>query len=149
MMSTSPRSLPEARHHAYRLHRNVVALEAVGFLTVATISWLNELWDIPRYLFGAPATPFRPHEALLESGLVLVLGAAIMLATIRVFRHVAVLESMIVLCAWCRRARLDEAWVSVEAFLRGHHADTSHGMCPDCATQFDRDSVQPGASGNT
>jgi hypothetical protein len=122
----------------------VVALEAAGFLVVVALIWMDEFWDLPHYLFGAPSTPFRPHEAMAESSLVMVLAAAIILSSIRILRRVVYLESMIVLCAWCRRVRLDAAWISIEAFLREHRAETSHGMCPECATRLDAELVEPG-----
>lgn len=107
-----------------------LALEAAGFVTIAVVIWLDELIDLPHLLFGATVTPFRPTEALLESALVLALGALIMDFTAHsLSRHI---ERLIVLCAWCHKVRLDREWVSIEDFLREHRADTSHGMCPDC-----------------
>ena len=107
-----------------------LVLEGAGFLAIAIVIWLDELIDLPHLLFNAPASPFRPHEALLESGLVLALGALIIDFTAHsLSRHI---ERLIVLCAWCHKVRLDRDWVSVEEFLREHHADTSHGMCPEC-----------------
>jgi hypothetical protein len=46
----------------------------------------------------------------------------------------AVLSSLLPMCAWCRRVRdLDESWITLEAYLQ-ERTDTrfSHGLCPDC-----------------
>jgi hypothetical protein len=104
-------------------------------LFIAAIIWLDEWLDIPHMLFGAPATPFRWHEAVWESTLVLLFGTLVVLYTARLLLRY--LNRFIVLCAWCHRARLDERWVSVEEFLKAHHAETSHGMCPECAVRFE------------
>jgi hypothetical protein len=133
MPRSSPSSLP-IRRPGRRLPITAIALEALGFLIIALAIWLDELMDLPRYLFGAPASPFRPHEAVLESGLVILLAAGIITFTVRLVGHV---DRLIVLCAWCHRVRLDTAWVSIEEFLRVHRADTSHGICPDCTARFD------------
>ncbi|MGH7651645.1 MAG: hypothetical protein ACREMS_07345 [Gemmatimonadaceae bacterium] len=121
-----------------RLPVKAVVLQAAGFLAIACTVWLDELVDLPHNLLGAPASPFRPHEAILESGLVLLLGAAIVLFTIRLARHA---DRLIVLCAWCHRTRVDNVWASIEEFMRVHRAETSHGMCPDCAARFDAEIV--------
>ena len=129
----------ERKGKAGRFPLAVVALEATGFLAIMALIWIDELWDLPHYLFGASRTPFRPTEAIAESGLVLLMGAAIIVSSIRILRRVAYLESMIVLCAWCRRVRMDESWVSIEAFLHEHRRTTSHGICPDCKLRLEEE----------
>lgn len=117
-----------------RLPTTTIALEIAGSLIIAATIWLDELLDLPHYLFGAPLTPFRPHEATVESGLVLLLGVVIVGVTVRLARH---LDRLIVLCAWCHRAQLDNRWVSLEEFFLVHRAKTSHSMCPECAVRFE------------
>lgn len=73
---------------------------------------------------------------MLESGLVVLWGALIVVLTVRLVRH---LDSLIVLCAWCHRARQDSTWTSIEAFLAAHSAEASHGMCPECSARFEAD----------
>jgi hypothetical protein len=113
-----------------------MALESAGFLLIAAVIWLDELLDLPHLFFGAPASPFRPHEAIWESGLVLVLGVLVVAFTARLVRQI---DRLIVLCAWCHRVRLNSHWVSVEEFLRVHRADASHGICPECMAQFEKE----------
>ena len=117
-----------------------IILESAGFLIVICAIWLDELIDLPHFLFGAPITEFRPQEALLESSLALVLGVVIVGYTVRLVRH---LESLIVLCAWCRRVGVDGDWVSMEEFLLMHRAETSHGICPECAHRLIAEENQP------
>ena len=117
-----------------RVTARIVGLESLGFLLVVAAIWLDELFDLPHRFLSAAVTPFRPEEALLESGLVALLAAAVILWTIRVLRRVANLESRIVVCGWCHRVKLDEQWVSLERFLHEHRAETSHGICPTCTS---------------
>lgn len=110
-----------------------IVLESTGSLVIALVIWLDELLDVPHSLFGAPASPFRPHEAIVESSLTLLLGAVIVGLTVRFVRH---LDRLVVICAWCRRARVGNAWVTIEEFFLVHRAQTSHGMCPECTERF-------------
>jgi hypothetical protein len=120
----------------------MLALEAVGFLLIVAIIWMDELFDLPHMMFGAPHTPVRVGEGLLESLLTIAVGAAIVVISYRAFRRIEYLESLIVMCALCRRVRSGEEWLSVERFLeRQHQSHTSHGICDDCAKSI---AVPPG-----
>jgi hypothetical protein len=114
--------------------RYTLALEAAGFLLIIAIIWLDEILDLPRFLFGAAPTPLRPGEGALESVLTLVVGAVVVSITFRAFRRIEYLESLVVVCAWCRRVRAGDEWLSLEGFLeREHHSHTTHGICSVCA----------------
>jgi hypothetical protein len=114
------------------LPRHLFGLQLAGFSVLVIIIWLDELVDLPFRFLGAPMAPPSWQEALLESGIVIVLAALTLAATRRAMRRVVYLESFVVLCAWCRRVRLDDKWMSVEAYLAVHQAETSHGVCEDC-----------------
>lgn len=116
-------------------HRLVVG-EAIGFLIIVAAIWVDELWDLPRHLFGGRPSPFRPQEAIAESGLVIILCIIVVWQSLRILRRLAYFESMVVMCAWCRRVRHDDVWMPMEAFLAQHNARTSHGTCPDCAANL-------------
>jgi hypothetical protein len=116
------------------LSRRMLTLEAAGFLSILAIIWMDEIFDLPHLLFGAPATPVRMVEGLLESFLTIVVASVIVGITYRAFRRIAYLESLIVMCAWCRRVRSSGDWVIVEEFLeRQHRSRTTHGICESCA----------------
>jgi hypothetical protein len=114
--------------------RRILVLESVAFLVIVAIIWLDELLDLPHLLFRAPPTPVRVQEGLLESILTMIVGVWVVSVTWRAFRRIEYLESLIVMCAWCRRVREGGEWLTVEAFLqRQHHAQTTHGICEACA----------------
>ena len=114
--------------------RYTVALETAGFLLIIALIWLDELLDLPRLFFGAAPTPIRLGEGLLESAMTLLVGILVVSITVRTFRRIEYLESLVVMCAWCRRVRSGDEWLTVERFLeRQHNAHTSHGICEGCA----------------
>jgi hypothetical protein len=120
----------------------MLALEAGGFLLIVAIIWMDELLDLPHLMLGAAPTPVGWGEGLLESLLTVAVGVAVIAITYRAFRRIEYLESLIVMCAWCRRVRSGRDWVSVEDFLeRQHQSLTSHGICEGCATSI---AVPPG-----
>lgn len=55
--------------------------------------------------------------------------------TVRYFKDMTQLESMIPLCSYCKKIRDDaEAWHRLEVYLEKHFkASFSHGICPECA----------------
>ncbi|MCB2199904.1 response regulator [bacterium] len=50
------------------------------------------------------------------------------------------LRGLIPVCAWCKKVRDDEGfWQTIEDYLKVQSGNLiSHGMCPDCAAEFDR-----------
>ena len=117
--------------------RYTLALETAGFLLIIALIWLDELLELPRLLFGAAPTPIRLGEGLLESAMTLIVGTAVVTITLRAFRRIEYLESLVVMCAWCRRVRSGDEWLTVERFLeRQHNSHTSHGICEGCAVSL-------------
>lgn len=122
--------------------KRMLALEAVGFVLIVAIIWMDEFFDLPHLMFGAARTPVRLGEGFLESLLTIAVGATIVAISYRAFQRIEYLESLIVMCAWCRRVRSGQEWLSVELFLeRQHQSRTSHGICESCAKTI---SVPPG-----
>jgi hypothetical protein len=118
-----------------RAVNEALVLEALAFVFVALLIWVNEYLDLPHLLFGAAATPWRPVEIAIESGFVCLLGAAVTAVSWLTFRRLAYLESLLILCASCQRVSEDGRWVRFEQFIASHdQMDTTHGVCPDCAT---------------
>jgi hypothetical protein len=114
--------------------RRTLLLEGAGFLLIVAIIWMDEILDLPHLLLGAVPTPLRLGEAWLESALTVAVGTVIVSITYRAFRRIEYLESLVVMCAWCRRVRAQDEWLTVEAFLkRQHNARTAHGICEGCA----------------
>jgi hypothetical protein len=110
-------------------------LEALAFIFVALLIWVNEYLDLPHLLFGAPTTPWRPVEVAIESGFVCLLGTAVTAVSWLTFRRLAYLESLLTLCASCQRVGDEGRWMPFEIFVSARdRIETTHGMCPDCQT---------------
>ena len=108
-------------------------LEALGFIFVALLIWVNEYLDLPHLLFGAPLTPWRPVEVAIESGFVCLLGTAVTAVSWLTFRRLAYLESLLILCASCQRVSNEGRWMPFENFIAARdRMDTTHGVCPEC-----------------
>jgi hypothetical protein len=115
------------------LERRIIFYEAMGFTLVIVLLWMDELLDLPHVLFGASGTPVNIVESALESGFTLLLA----LVTVGVTRHllgrITYLEGFIPICAWCRKVRLNDEWVSLEKFIESQpDAQCTHGICPEC-----------------
>jgi hypothetical protein len=118
-----------------RAVNEALLLEALGFIFVALLIWVNEYLDIPHLVFGSAPTPFRPVEVAIESGFVLLLGAAVTGVSWLTFRRLAYLESLLILCASCQRVGDEGRWLDFESFVESRdRTATTHGMCPDCQT---------------
>jgi len=112
-----------------------LVLEALAFLFVALLIWVNEYLDLPHRLLGAPPTTWRPLQVAIESGFVLLLGAAVTVVSWLTFHRLAYLESLLILCAGCQRVGDEGRWLPFEDFVHSRdRVETTHGMCPDCQT---------------
>jgi hypothetical protein len=110
-----------------------LALEVSGFGLVILLIWLDEYLDLPHLLFGAQARPIRISEFFLEAGTTFLLGAAVIAASWRANRRIEHLETLLLICASCRRVSVDGDWVSFESYIRQRdRLLTSHGFCPTC-----------------
>jgi hypothetical protein len=112
-------------------------LQSLGFALVLATLWADELLDLPHLLFNATPTPGRLSEAAFESVVVAILGVLTTALTVRLTRRIVALESFVVLCSWCRRIRDEGQWLTFEAFFAAYKANTSHGLCPDCAVKLE------------
>ena len=116
------------------LRRLSLGLQALGFLVLIVISWLDEILDLPARLFHARPTPFRPEEALFESLLLVIVAAASLGLTSRLLRRLIHAQSFLPLCPACQRVRRGERWTSLSDFLQEEHADfLGYGLCPSCS----------------
>ena len=111
----------------------ILTIELFGFAGVLLIIWLDEFLDLPFRYLGAAKTPPRPQEYWFETCAVLLLGTAIVIATLWVFRRLRFLEHFIRVCAWCRKVEVANEWVSFEDYMKlQHDVKLTHGICPTC-----------------
>ena len=115
----------------------VVTLEAFGFLLILAILLLDEWFDLPHHLLGAHPSFPRAEEYLIEGIAIFGLAVGVVVFSVRLLRRMRRLESYLLMCAWCRRIRIDGRWVVAEEYLRiMDDLKTSHGICPECAREI-------------
>ncbi|MBD3393274.1 MAG: hypothetical protein GF418_14210 [Chitinivibrionales bacterium] len=119
-----------------RISKLILSGESIGFFLLVCLIWLDELYDFPHKLLGQkPALPNIP-EALLESGVVIVLGIAVITLTAKLLKKIKILEGFLSICSFCKRIRHDGKWTPIESYVHERSmADFTHGLCPDCAKE--------------
>jgi hypothetical protein len=119
------------KQHTYE--KVILGLELLGFGAVILVLWLDEYIDVPHRFFRALKTPLRPEEFWFEALTVLVVATGVVMATLWVFQRLRILEGFIQVCAWCRKVKAQDQWVSFEQYLkREHDMQSTHGICPEC-----------------
>ena len=113
--------------------------QALGFIVIIALSWMDEFVSLPNVLFGGPATTPNWHEAALETAVALAVWLPVFLVTRKLLQRLYHVERFIRVCAWCRRIGDGDKWMPMEEyFAKGFDQRTSHAICLDCAkTQLD------------
>ena len=120
-----------------KFQKNIVLIEAWGFGVFIIFLWIDELLDLPHYLFGAPATPVNWIESLFETFLVAVVAALAISLTRLCIKHIKYLEGFLLVCAGCKKVCLKDQWIPMDVYVREHtEAEISHGLCPDCVKRY-------------
>ncbi|MHC1728846.1 MAG: PAS domain-containing protein [Syntrophobacteraceae bacterium] len=73
-------------------------------------------------------------HALITAGQFLYQNTRLVLLIIEDISEIIELQSIIPICAICKKVRDDsDYWIQVESYFRKHmEVDFSHGLCPDC-----------------
>jgi hypothetical protein len=127
----------------------LIAGEAGLFLIVTMVLWLDEFVDMPYLLLGAPETPYRPQEYIIETVSVLVVAIVVITITLILLMRSRRLERFLRVCAWCRKVWVDNEWVSFEEYaLKRHSLKSSHGICEECVARLEKKN-EPKKTGQT
>jgi len=106
---------------------------ALGVLVVLLSRW--------GWTFGIARAATEPTPVALQliDFLLFILSVSGLLAIhhvalLKAEEDVALLRSMLSVCAWCRKIRDDEGWVPLERYMARHTTtQLTHGICPECA----------------
>lgn len=131
--------------------QKVAWYETTAILFVIALSWLDEILDIPYVLLGGLATPINWRESLFESVIIAIVGAVIIRHTYKLLVRVSYLESILPVCACCKRIRVDsEFWQDIEQFVQERsETEFTHGICPDCIQKYYPELNHEGKSNTT
>jgi hypothetical protein len=122
----------------YMVSTRIIVFEAIAFIFIMLLIWLDQVVDIPYLFLGAEATPINWREALFESIIVGIVGAIIINYTIKLFRRMKYIEGILPICASCKRIRDEKGdWHQMEDYIdERSEATFSHGICPECAEKL-------------
>jgi len=121
----------------------VIAGEAGLFFIVTIVLWLDEFVDLPYRFLGAPQTPYRPQEYIVEAVSVLIVAIVVIPTTLLILRRLRRVERFLRVCAWCRKVWVDDEWVNFEEYaLKMHSLKSSHGICEECVTRLEKKNEQ-------
>jgi len=116
-----------------RLSKKVLVYETIMIISVISFFWIDEIFDLPHYLFRAAVTPVNIAESLFETVIVLFFGLFVMIITNRFLNHIKYMEGFIYMCSYCKKIKVDNKWIPLDDFLRTYSdAKWSHGLCDDC-----------------
>ena len=115
-------------------YQKMVLHEIVSFFLIIILIWLDEIWDIPYWILGAPITPFNWRESLFESVFIIMIAAIIIKFTKKTFDRMKHLEGMISICCSCKKIKDENGnWDIMEAYIHNKSdAEFTHGICLDC-----------------
>jgi hypothetical protein len=112
----------------------ILISEILMFVIILAVIWIDEFLDIPHHWFGAPPSPSRLEEYIIETGTVVLVGLLILAGTILFLKRIDRIERYLRVCAWCRKVWSGERWVVFEEYvLKEHSLVSSHSICPECA----------------
>ena len=125
-------------HTNNMIAKKVAWYETMAITFVIALSWLDEILDIPYLLLGGPATPINWRESVFESVIIAVVGALIIRHTYRLLLRIGYLESILPVCASCKKIRMDPAfWADIKTFVQERaKTEFTHGICPDCIEKY-------------
>jgi Domain of unknown function (DUF4118) len=60
-----------------------------------------------------------------------------------------ILKGLLPVCAWCRKIRREDQWITLETYARLEmNTALTHSICPDCRQQVESAPVTPRATGS-
>ena len=115
-----------------RIPKRILLYQNIGFSLIIIISWLDELIGLPTLIMGT-AHDHIWGEAVLETIVVFMVWIPVNIFTRILLKRLFYLESLVKMCAWCRRVEYENKWYTMEQFYKlGFNTSVTHGICHDC-----------------
>jgi hypothetical protein len=118
--------------------KKVCWYESCAILFVIALSWFDEVLDIPHVLLGGIATPINWRESVFESIIIGIVGVLIIRHTYKLLTRISYLESILPVCASCKKIRMDREFLNdIKRFVDERATkDFTYGICPDCIDKY-------------
>lgn len=118
----------------------ILYFEAAGFLLLIVFTWLDEEVLFPNRQLISWFASKNWHYAVFESIVIFIFGITVVSLSYRIIRKLHYLESFIKICAWCRKVKLDDRWVSLEEYFDSvSDIKCSHGICKSCEDSLNKE----------
>ena len=116
------------------LLKSVIVYEMLGFGIIFIFLWLDEIYDLPHYLFKVMATPVNIVESIFESIMILIVGFTSIRLTLGLLSKIQILEGLLPICSSCKKIRDGgNGWQNIETYIARHsNASFTHGLCQEC-----------------
>jgi hypothetical protein len=127
----------QIKTNPYHLKR-VIFYETAGFGVIFLFLWLDEIYDLPHYLFKSMATPVNIVESVFESIMILMVGFVCIRRTLGFLSKIQVLEGLLPICSSCKKIRDEKnGWQNIETYIENRsNALFTHGLCKDCMNKL-------------
>lgn len=93
------------------------------------------------YYFEAPVFSFAVDSVRDVLDIVVFTLVAVSINAINAARQRAekLLRGLLPICAWCRKIRREDQWLSLETYARMElNTNLTHSICPDCRERMDK-----------
>jgi hypothetical protein len=104
-------------------------------LVFLLLTFINEILDLPHYLFGDTSTHIgqRTGEMVIELFIFVFVVTIEFLLINNLLKRIKILEGFLPICANCKKIRHEDRWHQIERYITDHSlAQFSHSICPDC-----------------
>jgi hypothetical protein len=108
--------------------------QSLGFLIVLVLTWSDAIFDLAHIILGLPHRDVDVNRTAITSVVIVFLWMFSGYKIYLVVSRLSYLESFLHVCAWCRKIKHDDRWLSLEAhFTQKTGGKVSHGICPECS----------------
>lgn len=112
----------------------VILYEIIGFVAIIIFLWLDEIFDLPHYLFNSIKTPVNVVESIFESIIILIIAIFCVRVSSRLLSKIKIMEGLLPICTSCKKIRDDNNhWQTIENYIESRsNASFSHCLCQEC-----------------
>lgn len=116
----------------------VAAWQFLAFGLLICLVWVSEVMDLPALFFATRPESVNIFRASILSAAVIICAIITVGNTYIQQRHI--IAGLLMLCSTCKKIRVNqELWQDMDHYLEvNSFAAFSHGICPDCYTEIEK-----------
>ena len=114
-------------------HRRLLVYVHLGYMVAVCLIWMNEILDLPYYIFSSPKTPVNWVEAIINTASIGISWALTFVLARALTARIKYLEGLYIVCSYCGKIEDNKHWETIDRFLDDRSdIDLSLGICPEC-----------------